>query len=264
MYAPISDTTTTMPVPGTAGAGMDPAKTRVFRPSGADEGVKAAGAAGGVPAGTWGSSVRFGTDACARKVRDEQNEHIAGRVMNNWYYEPLACDVSRFDSSGARVPTWAYDHPSLRVNSIGVGAVDSCLIDRYNTLRADPAAFTRDRCREQHVTRIFRGVPALRPGGSIDESNRLVPQVSNDAPGAFGPCSSKKQLSELEYPWKVPLLPSMRAEYDPARYVEPFVRGGDTTRRTESYTTTADARGCKLAARAMRTPASRVPRGRLG
>lgn len=247
-------------------ANMAPAKTQVYRPSAGDGGahvVSEAGvkSGGAMPAGTFGATgIRYGTDDCARQVRDEQNAGIAGRFMYNHFYEPLACDVGKFDSAGARVPEYVYDHPSLRVNSIGVGAVDSCLIDRYNTLRADPHAYTRDRCREQHMTRIFKGIPALRPGGNIDESNRLVPEVSNDAPGAYGACASKKQLSEVQYPWQVPMLPSLRETFRPDRYLESFVRGGDTTRRTETYSTTAD---CKIAGRRTQVPAGRASRGRL-
>lgn len=217
---------------------MYPASVRVYRPSEVSEGIIKG--TNNVPVGTFQTSDRYATDACGKKVRDDQNTRIDQHLMYNYFNEPLACEPSKM-KGGMRIPEFVYEHPSLRATSIGVGVTDPCVVDTYSSLRNDPASSTRDRCKTQLVTRIFKNVPTVRPGGGWEDYNRLVPTeavpqatVGNNS---GGDCASNKVLMENEWGWKAPIVDSLRKELsDPGTRVEAFVRGGDTTRKIDSYT----------------------------
>lgn len=163
------------------------------------------------------------TDNCARMTKDSQNDRNFSFQVNN--YLPVDCV-----SPHMRSPDVQYDHPNLRAK-IGYGLTDDCLVDIYSGLRNAPEQLTRDRCRVQLFTRIFQGVPNLRPG--MPNSDKEMPLLQG-TPGSIGegtslPC--KKTLAEVDYNRFVPLVDCLKNEVQkPDNIIPPWVNGGVMTR----------------------------------
>lgn len=193
---------------------------------------------GGIPAGSGPKpmrSDRYGTDACATLVRDDMNKRIDERGTYNYFYEPVPCQATSL-VGGMRFPEFAVDEPAIHDTSIGYGLTDPCTVDTFNTLRADPAQLTNNRQRIQLYPRIFKGAANYRPGGDIEDQNRMIPQDTSAS--AQTPA---KQLMEREFGWHEPLIaPVMQDMTDVNRIVEPFPRGGAPTRDDKSYACEAD------------------------
>lgn len=178
---------------------------------------------------------RYGTDDCSRLVREQQNAKIGGERLYNPYMEPVACEASAL-TGGMRSPGFAYEHPSLRVQKIGYGVADACVIDTYSRLRQDPGQMTNDGCRIQLKSRMFAHGPSYRPGGDVDESSRLFPSVDSSLFTPAGRCVPRKALMEMDYRRQTPMVPRLRREMaDPGTVVGPWTRGGEMTRRAEAY-----------------------------
>jgi len=172
-------------------------------------------------AGTFLSSHRYGTDACARECKDAQNDDIHGWTM--YQHFPVACEQPY-----GREPEFQYDHVNLRAR-VGVGNADACLVDAYSQLITAP---TRGRCRLQLFERIFQGCPNLRPGNpDPDVESPLVQGTSSKALEGGGQVPCGRDLfanPELHF---TPLVPCMRDVQSVEHVVETgWVRGGSDTR----------------------------------
>lgn len=167
-------------------------------------------------------SRRLCTDDCAKEARDKQNEEISG--YNLYGYRPVACEDPK-----ARFPAFSYDHVNLR-GRVGFGVADDCIVDRFSSLRTDPAVLTRDRCKTQLFQRIFQGCPNLKPG-IADAGEELQVQQGQATTNLEGvTLSCKKSIMEVQTAHIIPLLPCVASIQDEKHIVEPWVRGGDATR----------------------------------
>ena len=167
-------------------------------------------------------SRRVCSDDCAKEAKDTQNEGIFNYTL--YQQLPVKCE-----SPDVRFPKFAYDHVNLRGRP-GYGVADDCLVDQYSALRNDPAQMTRDRCPIQLFTRVFQGCPNLKPGVPNPDLEMPIQQgmSSGTLEGIQYPC--KKAIMELTTNKPVPLVDCMKDIQNPDHLVEPWVRGGDTTR----------------------------------
>lgn len=165
---------------------------------------------------------RYRTDECAKECKDIQNDGIAGWTM--YQHLPVQCVTPQGSSID-----YQYDHPNLRARP-GVGLAESCVVDKYSSLRNDPHQLTRDRCHIQLFQRIFQGAPNLRPGDpNPDVEGPLVQGTNNDTlEGSKLAC--KRSIMEMPMNNFVKLLPCMSDIQDPKNTVESWTRGGDDTR----------------------------------
>jgi hypothetical protein len=168
------------------------------------------------------SSRRVCSDDCAKEARDTQNDGIYSYSM--YHFQPVACKDPQ-----ASVPAFSYDHVNLR-GRVGYGLAEDCVVDRYSSLRNDPAALTRDRCRTQLFSRIFQGCPNLKPGVPNPDAEMPIMQgiSSKDVEGVQYVC--KKTIMEKQTYTPIPLVNCMQDIQDPNHIVEPWVRGGEATR----------------------------------
>jgi hypothetical protein len=167
-------------------------------------------------------SRRVCSDDCAKEAKDNQNESIYHYSV---YQElPIQCEAPN-----ARFPNFAYDHVNLR-GRVGYGVADDCIVDQYSGLRNDPAQLTRDRCHIQLFSRIFQGCPNLKPGVPNPDVEMPITQgtSSGTLEGIQYPC--KKAIMELTTNKPTPLIDCVKDVQNPDHLVEPWVRGGDTTR----------------------------------
>lgn len=174
------------------------------------------------PASVFLDSRRVCTDDCAKEAKDKQNDDIVGYNLYAWH--PVACEDPK-----ARFPSFAYDHVNLR-GRVGYGVADDCVVDRFSGLRTDPAVLTRDRCRTQLFTRIFKGCPNLKPGtrDAGDEQILQGGQSSGNLEGVTLSC--KRAIMEETTQKLMPLLDCVKEVQNHEHIVEPWVRGGDATR----------------------------------
>lgn len=190
------------------------------------------------PTGMSNVDVNINSDECGRRVREGINSDLYDRQWFNYRFEQVACNSSGLNKGGVRAPV--VEHPSLRIESIGVGQTDPCTVDTFNDLRADPASITRDRCRVSLSTRTFSDAPSLKPGGKPDDYNRLIPDdslLTGSAESGLS-CFSNKQIHEIDWRDFQPLVPTLKEELSKSTtFVEEFTRGGVPTRRTEQYET---------------------------
>jgi len=167
-------------------------------------------------------SRRLCSDDCAKEARDKQNEEISG--YNLYTYHPVACE-----SPKAQFPAFSYDHVNLR-GRVGYGLADDCIVDRYSSLRTDPSVLTRDRCRVQLFSRIFTGCPNLKPGvaDAGEELKITQGQSSTNLEGVTYSC--KRAVMEKQTANFTPLIPCVAEIQKEEHIVEPWIRGGDSTR----------------------------------
>lgn len=167
-------------------------------------------------------SRRVCSDDCAKEARDNQNDAIHSYM--HYQHLPVACT-----NPNPRMPTFTYDHVNLR-GRVGYGLADDCLVDQYSVLRNDPAQLTRDRCHIQLFTRIFQGAPNLKPG--VPEPDMEYPITQGTSSGTLEgieyPC--KRAVMEMTTNKPMPMLPCVKDVQDPEHIVEPWIRGGDSTR----------------------------------
>jgi hypothetical protein len=168
------------------------------------------------------SSRRVCSDDCAKEARDLQNDGIYGYSM--YHFQPVACKDPL-----ASMPAFSYDHVNLR-GRVGYGLAEDCVVDRYSSLRNDPAALTRDRCKTQLFSRIFQGCPNLKPGVPNPDLEMPIQQglSSTTVEGTQYVC--KKTIMERQTYNPIPLVSCMQDIQDPNHIVEPWVRGGEATR----------------------------------
>ena len=169
-------------------------------------------------------SRRVCSDKCAKEAKDTQNDSLYGQSM--FQYLPVDCDAS---GKVARFPEFAYNHVNL-TGRIGYGVAEGCVIDADSSLRNDPAAMTRDRCRIQLFSRIFQGGPNLRCGVVDPDAEMPILQGdgSRDLAGVDYPCI--KSIMEKATYHPTPMLDCIKPVQSIEHTVEPWVRGGSTTR----------------------------------
>lgn len=175
-----------------------------------------------MPAYVFDDSNRVGSDCCEKQARDAQNESI--EKYSFYQFLPVDCV-----SPNPRFPEFSYDHVNLH-GRVGYGLADDCLVDQYSTLRNDPAQLTRDRCHIQLFERVFHGCPNLKPGVPNPEQELPIVQGLSSTTLEGTKFACKKTLMELTTKKPVPLIDCMQDIQNPDHLVEPWIRGGDTTR----------------------------------
>jgi hypothetical protein len=172
--------------------------------------------------GTFLDSKTYSTDCCAREAKDAQNEQIAGWQL--YQYLPVPCETPNM-----RSPVFQYDHPNLRAG-IGYGVSDGCVIDQDSSIRNNPNALTRDRCRIQLFQRIFQGCPNLKP--TLEDPGAELPMLEGVSSTSLegNVISCKKAIMEQETSHRIPLVDCMKDVQDPVHIVPTWTWGGEPTR----------------------------------
>lgn len=169
---------------------------------------------------TFLESKNYSTDCCARQARDAQNEQMA-----NWrLYKELHVDC---ETPKIRSPDFQYDHVNLRAG-IGYGVSGGCEIDQDSKLRVNPSGMTTDKCKVQLYSRLFQGVPNLKP--VVDDHGKelaILEGVSTTCGSGF---MYKKHLMELDLSHRTPLVDCMKDIQNAEHIVPDWTRGGDPTR----------------------------------
>ena len=163
------------------------------------------------------------TDACARDNRDRMNDKTSDYALYQHLFQP--CEPHK-----ARSPDFQLDHPNLHLK-IGYGFTDDCSVDTDSTLRNNNPGFTRDRCRIQLNSRVFQGVPNMKPG-QRDAGREM--EIQQGMPGSYlegtGGMPTRKTISEVRFFEPTPLIPCMADINAPEHVVPPFQWGGEDTR----------------------------------
>jgi hypothetical protein len=175
-----------------------------------------------MPSYLYDDSNRVGSDCCEKQARDIQNKGIADYAL--YQYLPTECE-----SPNARFPSFSYDHVNLH-GRVGYGFADDCVIDSDSAFRNNPAQLTRDRCPIQLFQRVFQGCPNLKPGAPNPDQEMPILQGTSSTSLEGVKFACKRTIMEMTTNKPIPLVPCMQDIQDPNHLVEPWVRGGDTTR----------------------------------
>lgn len=158
---------------------------------------------------------RLSIDDCAQLTRELQNSSINDRMLYNFYFtHDCKCDA---------MSDFLFEN-NLTMKD-GYGFTTGCTVDSDSDLRLR-SMLTNERDKVQLCTRWHQGVPNLNKGG-------LIPNIESRMKSADDTSDIRDcdKITERDFNRFVPLVGCLANEVqNPRHIVEPWVRGGASTR----------------------------------
>ena len=170
------------------------------------------------------------SDSCWQQNKNRANEKISN-------YQTYSTQFIPCEEPNVRLPEHMYDHINLRGRP-GYGLVEPCLVDEYNKLIGNKETLTRDKCRIQLFTRLFKDCPMLKGQyGDIEKELDLLTGTDTSLFGNYNNDSAnnnslncKKLIMEQQIKQPIPLVDCMKDIQNPNHIVPIWTNGGENTR----------------------------------
>ena len=171
------------------------------------------------------------SDSCWQQNKNNANQKISD-------YQTYSTQFIDCVEPNVRLPENMYDHINLRGRP-GYGLVEPCLVDEYNKLIGNKESLTRDKCKIQLFTRLFKDCPMLKgQHGDIEQELDILTGAdtslfsnyndgNNDMNNSF---NCKKLIMEQQIRQPIPLIDCMKDIQNPNHIVPILTNGGENTR----------------------------------
>ena len=159
------------------------------------------------------------SDSCWQQNKNNGNKKISDYQTYSTQYIP--CEEQK-----VRLPEYMYDHINLRGRP-GYGLVEPCLVDDYNKLINNKEGLTRDKCKIQLFTRLFKDCPMLK--GQYGNIESELDILTGDDTSLFNNIC-KKTLMEQQINQPIPLIDCLKDIQNPNHIVPIWTNGGENTR----------------------------------
>lgn len=161
------------------------------------------------------------SDSCWQENKNNANQKISDYQTYSTQFIPCI-------EPNVRLPEDMYDHINLRGRP-GYGLVEPCLVDEYNKLINNKESLTRDKCKIQLFTRLFKDCPMLK-GQYGDLDRELDILTGSDTSLFHNSFNCKKTIMEQQIKQPIPLIDCMKDIQNPNNIVPIWVNGGEDTR----------------------------------
>jgi hypothetical protein len=164
----------------------------------------------------------FCSDSCWQQNKNIGNQKISDYQTYSTQYIP--CEEPK-----VRLPEYIYDHVNLRGRP-GYGLVEPCLVDEYNNLIGNKELLTRDKCKIQLFTRLFKDCPMLRGQNGDIDSELDIMTGANTSLFDNNSFNCKKTIMEQQINQPIPLIDCMKDIQNPNHIVPIWTNGGENSR----------------------------------
>ena len=158
------------------------------------------------------------SDSCWQENKNNANQKISDYQTYSTQFIPCI-------EPNVRLPEDMYDHINLRGRP-GYGLVEPCLVDEYNKLINNKESLTRDKCKIQLFTRLFKDCPMLK--GQYGNLDRELDILTGSDTSLDINC--KKTIMEQQIKQPIPLIDCMKDIQNPNNIVPIWTNGGENTR----------------------------------
>ena len=166
------------------------------------------------------------SDSCWQQNKNNGNKKISE-------YQTYATQLVDCQEPNVRLPEHMYDHINLRGRP-GYGLVEPCLVDEYNKLVGNKESLTRDKCKIQLFTRLFKDCPMLK--GQHGDIEQELDVLTGTDTSLFGnnennnSLNCKKLIMEQQIKQPIPLIGCMKDIQNPNHIIPIWTNGGENTR----------------------------------
>lgn len=173
------------------------------------------------------------SDSCWQENKNNGNKKISDYYTYSTQFIPC-------EENNVRLPDFMYDHINLRGRA-GYGLVEPCLVDDYNKLINNKESLTRDKCKIQLFTRLFKDCPMLKGQyGDIESELDILTGADTSLFSTYNNESGnnpnnntlncKKLIMEKQIRQPIPLIDCMKDIQNPNHIVPIWTNGGENTR----------------------------------
>lgn len=169
------------------------------------------------------------SDSCWQQNKNKGNKKISD-------YQTYSTQFIPCEEPNVRMPDFIYDHINLRGRP-GYGLVEPCLVDEYNKLISNKESLTRDKCKIQLFTRLFKDCPMLKgQNGDIDTELDVITGMDTslfstyNSDNNMNSLNCKKLIMEQQIKQPIPLLDCMKDIQNPNHIVPIWTNGGENSR----------------------------------